>query len=69
MAWRFKARKTLRFGPVFVILTAGSARGLRPRISSWGLQVGPWRRNFTTRTTTVDTPGPGSISRQSRRSR
>ncbi|OLT12288.1 DUF4236 domain-containing protein [Pseudonocardia sp. CNS-139] len=51
---RFRARKTLRFGPLRIHLTE---RGF----SSWGLQVGPWSWNSRTRRVTVDTPGPGAV--------
>ena len=64
MAWRFRARKVLRFGPIFVNLASGGQRGYRPRFTSWGIQLGPFRRNFTTGTDTIDTPGPGSIRRK-----
>lgn len=52
---RFRARKTLRLGPVIVHLTQ---RG----VSSWGLRVGRWSWNARTRRHTIDTPGPGSVT-------
>lgn len=51
---RFRARKTFRFGPLFFTFTQ---RGF----SSWGIKVGPFTRNFSRGTTTLDTPGPGSL--------
>lgn len=51
---RFRARKTVRLGPLFWTFTQ---RGF----SSWGIRVGPFTRNFSRGTTTVDTPGPGSL--------
>lgn len=52
---KFKARKTLRVGPVVVHFTQ---RGF----SSWGLQVGRWTWNARTGRLTLDTPGPGSVT-------
>lgn len=52
---RFRARKTVRLGPVVLHFTQ---RGF----SSWGLSIGPWTWNAKTRRHTVDTPGPGSIT-------
>lgn len=52
--WTFLARKRLNLGPFFVNLTQ---RGF----SSWGWKLGPWTRNVTRRTHTIDTPGPGSF--------
>ena len=57
--WRFAARKRLNFGPLFVNLTN---RGF----SSWGWRLGPWTRNVTRQTDTIDTPGPGAIRRKRR---
>lgn len=51
---RFRARKTMRLGPLFFTFTQNG-------FSSWGFQLGPWRRNFTRGTNSVDTPGPGSV--------
>lgn len=51
---RFRARKTLRLGPLFFTFSQSG-------FSSWGIKVGPFRRSFTRGTTTVDTPGPGSL--------
>lgn len=50
---KFRAPKTFRVGPLFFRFTQ---RGF----SSWGIKVGPWTKNFTRGTTTLDTPGPGS---------
>ena len=52
---KFRARKTIRLGPLRFHFTE---RGY----SSWGIKVGPYSRNFTSRRTTIDTPGPGSFS-------
>ena len=49
---RFRARKTIRLGPLRLHLTQ---RGL----SSWGIQVGRWTWNARTGRHTIDTPGPG----------
>ncbi len=51
---RFRLRKSFRFGPFYVNVTQ---RG----ISSWGIRLGRFRHNVTRGTTTVDTPGPGSV--------
>lgn len=57
---RFRARKTVRIGPVRLHFTE---RGF----SSWGLQVGRWTWNARTRRHTLDTPGPGSVQTRGRR--
>lgn len=54
MSPRFRARKTLRLGPLRLHFTQAG-------FSSWGFQVGPWTWNAKTRRHTIDTPGPGSI--------
>lgn len=51
---RYRARKTLRFGPLFVNFTQ---RGF----SSWGIRIGPWTWNATRGRHSVDTPGPGGV--------
>lgn len=51
---KFRARKVIRLGPIFFTFTQ---RGF----SSWGLKVGPFTRNFTRGTSTIDTPGIGSL--------
>lgn len=51
---RFRARKTFRFGPFYMTLTQSGRR-------SFGIKLGPFRHNFTHGTSTVDTPGPGSL--------
>lgn len=51
---RFRARKTIRFGPLYFNFTQ---RGF----TSWGIRVGPFSRNFTRGTSVIDTPGPGSL--------
>ncbi len=59
---RFRARRTVRIGPVRLHFTE---RGL----SSWGLQVGRWTWNARTRRHTLDTPGPGYVETRGRRRR
>lgn len=59
---RFRARKTIRLGPIFFTFTQ---RGF----SSWGIKIGPFTRNFTRGTSTIDTPGPGSLHFRGRRRR
>ena len=51
---RFRARKSLRLGPLFFTFTQNG-------FSSWGVKVGPFTHNFSRRTSSVDTPGPGSV--------
>jgi hypothetical protein len=57
---RFRARRTLKLGPLRLHLTE---RGF----SSWGLQVGRWSWNARTRRHTVDTPGLGYVESKGRR--
>lgn len=57
---RFRARKTLRLGPLFWTFTE---RGF----SSWGIRIGRLRHNFTRSTSSIDTPGPGGFTHQHRR--
>ncbi len=57
---RYRARKTLRLGPLFWTFTQ---RGF----SSWGIKVGPFTRNFTRGSTSIDTPGPGGFHSGRRR--
>lgn len=60
---RFRARKTFRIGPFYFTFTQSG-------FSSWGIKLGPLKHNFTRRTTSVDTPGPGGFHhRHGRRSR
>lgn len=54
MGVRFRARKTIRLGPLFWTFTQ---RGF----SSWGFRFGPFTRNFTRGRTTLDTPGLGAL--------
>lgn len=51
---RFHARKRLRFGPFYVVLTEHG-------LTSWGIRVWRYTRNFTRGTSTFDTPGPGAV--------
>lgn len=57
---KFRARKTFRLGPLYFTFTQ---RGF----SSWGIEVGPFRHNFTRKTTSIDTPGIGGIHHQHKR--
>lgn len=59
---RFRARKAFRLGPRFATFTQ---RGF----SSWGIRIGPYTWNATRRTSTIDTPGPGSWHHQHGRRR
>ena len=59
---RFRLFRTLRLGPVRIHLTE---RG----VHSWGLQVGRWSWNASSRTHTIDTPGPGYVQTGGRRRR
>lgn len=54
---KFYARKTFRLGPLYATVTQ-SGRW------SWGIKVGPFSHNFTRRTTSIDTPGPGGFRHQ-----
>lgn len=51
---KFRARKTLRFGPVRLHFTQNGYSG-------WGLKVGPWTWSARTGRHSIDTPGPGGI--------
>lgn len=51
---KFRARKTLRFGPVFFTFTQNG-------FSSWGIRIGPFTRNFTRSTSSLNTPGIGGL--------
>lgn len=57
---KFRGRKTIWIGPIFIILTQ---RGF----SSWGIGIGKFRHNFTRSTSSLDTPGFGSLHHQHRR--
>lgn len=57
MSWKFRARKTWRFGPLYATVTQ-SGRW------SWGIKVGPFTHNFTRNSTSVNTPGPGGFRKQ-----
>lgn len=59
---KFRARKTFRFGPLYFNFTH---RGF----SSWGIRIGPITHNFTRKTSTIDTPGPGGFHHQHGRNR
>ena len=57
---RFNFRERLRVGPLFFNFTkAGS--------TSWGIRAFGITHNFTRGSTTVNTPGPGSVSFGGRR--
>jgi len=59
---KFRARKTVRLGPLYWVFTQSG-------FSSWGIKMGRFRRNFTHRRTTIDTPGPGALHSEPRRRR
>ena len=54
MGLRFRARKTVRIGPLRLNFTQSG-------FSSWGVQVGRYRWN-SNRGHAFDTPGPGGVS-------
>lgn len=56
----FTFRKRFRLGPLFVNL--GKAG-----VTSWGVKLGPFTRNFTRGTTSVDLPGPVNYRTRGRR--
>ncbi|WP_219413940.1 DUF4236 domain-containing protein [Pseudonocardia nigra] len=58
----FRARKTIRLGPLRFHFTQ---RGF----SSWGLKLGSWTWNAKTGRHTLDTPGPGGVTFGGRRRR
>jgi hypothetical protein len=58
----FRARKTIRLGPIRLNFTQNG-------FSSWGLKIGPWSWNAKTGRHTLDTPGPGSLHTRGRRRR
>lgn len=57
---RFRARKTVRVGPLFWSFTQSG-------FASWGVKVWRGTYNVTRRTWSIDTPGPGGISGGGRR--
>jgi hypothetical protein len=57
---RFRARKTFRLWPFYATVTQSGSW-------SFGVRVGPFTHNFTRRTTSIDTPGPGGFHHQHRR--
>lgn len=75
MSPRFRGRKTFRAGPLFLHVTPASLgraftafREGRPfrevaraAFTSWGYRQGRVTRNVTRGTTSVDTPGFGSV--------
>lgn len=58
--WKYRARRRLKFGTrnlhVFVNVTQSG-------FSSWGFKLGPYSKNVTRRTESIDTPGPGGLKR------
>lgn len=52
---RYRARKTIRIGPLRLNFTQ---RGF----ASWGLRIWRWSWNATRGTHSFDTPGPGGVS-------
>lgn len=59
---KFRGRKTFWVGPVFFTFTQSG-------FTSWGVGVGRFRHNFTRSTTSIDTPGFGSVHHQHGRRR
>lgn len=57
---KFRARKTFRFGPLYVNFTQNG-------FSSWGIKLGPFTHNFTRSASSIDTPGPGGFHHQHKR--
>lgn len=76
---RFRARKRLNFGPPWLryfrnYSMSASRDGARGGFTSHGIRIriplaGPFTRNFTTQTTTWDSPGPGGFTFGGRRGR
>lgn len=56
MSWKFSLRKRFSLGPLRF-----NTSGLR--VTSWGWKLGPWTRNVTRGTDSVNTPGPGTFQR------
>ncbi|ALE77688.1 hypothetical protein WY02_03630 [Pseudonocardia sp. AL041005-10] len=52
---RYRARKTVRLGPIRLNFTQ---RGF----ASWAIKIGPWTWNATRGTHSLDTPGPGGVT-------
>lgn len=65
MRVRYRARR--RIGPFAINIAPG--RGMLPRVSSVAIKVGPFTRNLTRGTTSINTPGLGSVQLDSGRSR
>jgi hypothetical protein len=60
--WDYRDRGRWTIGPVFVNYVRDTPLGF-PRITSWGVTMFGWTRNFTRGTDAVDTPGRGGIRR------
>lgn len=54
---KFRARKTFWIGPFY--MTVNQAGRM-----TFGIKVGPFTHNFTRRTTSINTPGPGGFHHQ-----
>lgn len=54
MALRFRARKTITFGPVRLHFSQNGFTG-------WGLKLWRWTWSARTGKHSLDTPGPGSV--------
>lgn len=52
---RFRARKTIRLGPLRLNFSQAG-------FTSWAIRIGPWTWNARTRRHSVDTPGIGGVS-------
>lgn len=64
MRVRYRARR--RFGPFAINIAPG--KRMLPRVSSVAVKIGPVTRNLTRGTTSINTPGLGSVQLDSGRS-
>lgn len=62
MGFRYRARKTLRLGPLRLHFTERGYTG-------WGLKVGPWTWSARTGQHSINTPGWGGFRTTGRRRR
>ena len=57
MTPRFYARKRFKVGPFYMTVNQAGRR-------SFGIKVGPISHNFSRKTTSINTPGPGGFRHQ-----
>lgn len=57
---RFRARKTIRLGPLYWTFTQAGYTG-------WGIRVGPWRWSARSGRHSLNTPGIGGVTWGGRR--